>query len=117
MCQKASGGFFGPFVDAGTVVWTRGAPAYFQSSNRVRRGFCSHCGTALSFESEGWPINLAIGAFDDAASIAPAVQVGVDARLPYVQGLAELPEKATPHWDTIISYQHPDHDTAQWPPA
>ena len=41
MCQKAFGGFFGPLVTAFDVDWTRGAPAWFQSSNKVRRGFCA----------------------------------------------------------------------------
>jgi hypothetical protein len=115
MCQKATGGFFGPFVDAGSVSWTRGAPTYFQSSNRVRRGFCNRCGTALTFEREGWPINLAIGVFDEATDIAPTVQVGVGDRLPYVQELPDLPVRPTPHWDKIVSFQHPDHDTPDWP--
>ena len=39
MCQKAFGSFFGPLVTTHDLVWTRGAPAWFQSSNKVRRGF------------------------------------------------------------------------------
>lgn len=27
MCQKTFGGFFGPYVDAFELEWTRGAPA------------------------------------------------------------------------------------------
>ncbi|WP_373461875.1 GFA family protein [Sphingomonas sp. SORGH_AS_0879] len=47
MCQKATGGLFGPYVNAlrDAVTWTRGQPAHFQSSNKVRRGFCRTCGT------------------------------------------------------------------------
>ena len=52
MCQKAFGAFYGPFVSAPKVRWTTGAPKYFASSNRVRRGFCEACGTPLSFEPD-----------------------------------------------------------------
>ena len=51
MCQKASGQPFMAFarVKAGDLAWTRGAPAVFQSSNLVERGFCRDCGTPLTY--------------------------------------------------------------------
>ena len=48
MCQKAFGSFFGPLVTAFGVSWTRGEPGWFQSSNKVRRGFCAQRGTPLA---------------------------------------------------------------------
>lgn len=124
MCQKAFGGFFGPYVDAFELELTRGAPKYFQSSDQVRRGFCGECGTQLTFEAGDWPPNVAIGAFDHPQEIAPTMQIGLDAKLPYVDGLADLPhrpaaesEKLTGYYAAIVSRQHPDHDTETWPPA
>src|SRR5262249_47574061 len=64
MCQKAFGGFFGALVTARDLVFTRGSPRYFQSSNKVKRGFCADCGTPLSFEPIGFPPEVAVGAFD-----------------------------------------------------
>ena len=123
MCQKAFGGFYGPYVDANDFKWTRGAPKYFQSSNLIKRGFCGDCGTQLSFESPKWTINIAIGAFDHPQTIVPALQVGTESRLPYVNDLAHLPvrapeevEKVADFYASIISHQHPDHDTEAWPP-
>jgi hypothetical protein len=123
MCQKASGGFFGPFADVEGLTWTRGQPTYFQSSNLVRRGFCAACGTPLSFEAEGGAPSLSIGAFDKAAQIAPTLQMGEADKLPYADGLAGLPgipaedrERAAGHFARIASHQHPDHDTEVWPP-
>jgi len=51
MCQKAFGGFFAPLATAPEdgLVWTRGAPKHFRSSNHVLRGFCGNCGTPLTF--------------------------------------------------------------------
>jgi hypothetical protein len=121
MCQKAFGGFYAPLVTGHGVTWTRGAPKRFASSNRVRRGFCAECGTPLTYEYDG-NVELAIGAFDNPALVAPVIQVNPADKQPFVDGLAALPVRpdgAESEWAaflaTIISYQHPDHDTAEWP--
>ena len=123
MCQKAFGGFFGPYVDAVDLEWTRGAPKYFASSNKARRGFCPECGTQLTFETEKWVVNVAIGAFDHPEEIDPTIQVGLASKLPYTDHLAELPHRApedaakmAEFYASVASNQHPDHDTAVWPP-
>ncbi|GGE18681.1 aldehyde-activating protein [Aureimonas endophytica] len=117
MCQKAFGNLFAPLVNVGKVVWTREEPARFQSSNHVRRGFCPTCGTPLTYEAPDG-MALAIGAFDDPTGIAPEIQFGTEAELPYVAGLAALPRRPTledleeaPFLTDVVSYQHPDHDT------
>ena len=122
MCQKAFGAFYGPLVGAPGVRWTRGAPKYFQSSNRARRGFCADCGTPLTFEPDDGPPELAIGAFDDAAAVRPVIQHGLEARLPWLAEMDALPVRtpeetasATPYFASIRSRQHPDHDTEEWP--
>ncbi|MDR3472796.1 MAG: GFA family protein [Devosia sp.] len=126
MCQKAFGGFFGPLVSGYDVVWTRGAPSYFQSSNKFRRGFCSACGTPLTYErierGADQPIELAIGALDDPRVAPPSRQVNHHRRLPYFDGLSALPARsaADEAWieaEGIVSHQHPDHDTAAWSAA
>src|SRR5580704_3545852 len=84
MCQKAFGAFYAPLVSAPGVTWTRGAPSYFQSSNRARRGFCHACGTPLTFEPDDGPVELAMGAFDDPIRTRPTIQHGMDARVPWL---------------------------------
>ena len=123
MCQKASGNFYLPLVSVrgAKLEWTRGVPRHFQSSNAVQRGFCGDCGTPLTFEaSDG--VGLTIGSFDDPAPIAPSIQWGIEAKLPYVDAIPALPGEATmadlaaaPYLATLVSYQHPDYDTEQWP--
>lgn len=126
MCQKAMGGFFGPFVSVRRLedlVWTRGERKRFQSSNKVRRGFCADCGTPLTFEYGESSIGLAIGAFDQPGDIRPVEQLAPETRVPFFAELASLPAhpsdepRAAAHLASIASYQHPDHDTAEWPPA
>jgi hypothetical protein len=124
MCQKAFGSFYGPLVSAPGLRWTRGAPKYFQSSNRVRRGFCADCGTPLTFEPDDGPAEVAIGAFDDPTPLRPVIQHDVAARLPWLGQLDALPvrtpaeaAKVAPYYTSIHSFQHPDHDTETWPPT
>ncbi|MEP7239814.1 MAG: GFA family protein [Devosia sp.] len=124
MCQKAFGGFFGPLVTGFGVVWTRGEPKWFRSSNQAERGFCGDCGTPLAYHTDGddKSVELAIGAFDNPGLAAPVLQVNPRDRLDFFAELTSLPTRpygAEPRIDTfidgVVSYQHPDHDTAQWP--
>jgi hypothetical protein len=125
MCQKATGGFFGPYVtaDPANLVWTRGARKLFQSSNKVRRGFCGDCGTPLTFEYDGRTVSLAIGAVDRPGDIEIAEQLASRERVADFAALEALPEhpedepKAAAYLASIVSYQHPDHDTDVWPPV
>lgn len=124
MCQKAFGNFFAPLVSvrSASLDWTRGNLKKFHSSNFVVRGFCGDCGTPLTYEaSDG--VAVAIGAFDHPELIAPNIQFGIEAKVSYVDGLAALPARhtiddiiAAPFLAGLKSYQHPDHDTHQWPP-
>ncbi|PRD45880.1 aldehyde-activating protein [Phyllobacterium phragmitis] len=125
MCQKAFGGFYAPLVSVRetSLTWTRGEPKRFQSSNHVKRGFCAECGTPLTYEAPDG-VALAIGAFDAPEEIEPAVQWGMEGKLPYVDGLSRLPGYTTMEdtqsadfLNTLVSYQHPDHDTDRWPPS
>lgn len=118
MCQKAFSAPYAALVSAvGGLAWTRGHPAYFQSSNKARRGFCSACGTPLTFEPEGGAIELAIVAFDDPAPIAPVIQHARWSELPWDAGTGALPVRAPedeaqaePWYAAVVSYQHPDDD-------
>ena len=120
MCQKAFGGFFGAFVtaDQAHLQWTRGAPGWFKSSNKVHRGFCQRCGTPLAYRHPGG-IELAIGAFDHPEKLEPQVQVNHRQRLPWIETLFDKPviegEPYQSFFDSIESRQHPDRDTAKWP--
>ena len=123
MCQKAFGSVGGLLVTAIDLTWTRGEPKRFQSSNKVRRGFCGECGTTLTYEYEGGE-EVAIATFDRAAEIAPVIQVGIEGRLPWFDSLASLPTrsqaeaaKVASFFASIVPHQHPDHDTAVWPPG
>ena len=128
MCQKATGGVFGPYANFPTaaVAWTRGQRKTFQSSNFILRGFCEGCGTPLTFEAasgDGDHIGLTIGAFDNPSALPPQRQILLADRIAWVDQLADVPRR-TPGEDAasaaryppVVSRQHPDHDTEDWPP-
>ena len=129
MCQKASGNYFMPLggVRRSDLRFTRGEPAWFQSSGPVRRGFCRECGTPLLFDTEGYEgINITLGSLDDPAATWPEDQFGTEARMPWFHELPGLPGRETEEdmeqdgarIDAIraTNRQHPDHDTGTWPP-
>lgn len=118
MCQKAVGGPFAALVSVQNLSWTRGEPAYFESSNLVRRGFCRDCGTPLTYEFEGDNIDITITSLDDPTDVSPIIQLGTENQLPWCKALTELPTrtseeeaKAEQVFAAIVSNQHPDHDT------
>ncbi len=126
MCQKAFGGFFGPLVSVkdGGIEWTRGEPDHFASSNFVRRGFCKNCGTPLTFEHGADGVEIAIGAFDQPDTIIPTSQLAHDAAVPYFDELHQLRQRDISDGaankgsgEKLVSYQHPDYDTQNWPPS
>ncbi|MEM7362982.1 MAG: GFA family protein [Pseudomonadota bacterium] len=57
MCQKVSGSSFGAFlrVARDDLVWLTGEDSIslFESSPGVRRTFCCHCGSTLTWSREG----------------------------------------------------------------
>ena len=126
MCQKAFGSYFAPLGDVplDDFVLTRGGVSVFRSSAAVERGFCSRCGTPLSFRYvDEDKIAIALGSLDRPGEVPPGRQFGLEGRLPLMPAF-DLPGATTEtsstktHLEQIASanYQHPDHDTASWPP-
>jgi hypothetical protein len=67
MCRKHSGHFFASTEVAKTALAITGAEhvTWYQSSAKVRRGFCARCGSSLFWDPphRDW-IAVAMGAFD-----------------------------------------------------
>jgi len=121
MCQKAFGSYFAPLVMVEAFTWTRGEPRYFASSNLARRGFCPDCGTPLCYLDADGGMELAGGAFDDPAAVAPVLQINRASRQPFYDGLPDVPHHTRVDLEVefnarVIDHQHPDHDTTVWTP-
>lgn len=131
MCQKQFGNFYAPLasVKKSEFRLTRGSMANFRSSADVQRGFCRDCGTPLTYEPISRnSISIAIPTLDDYSEVPPEAQYGIEARLPWVDHLPEIPafisgENALGNAFSKLlpgiaasNRQHPDHDTEIWPP-
>jgi hypothetical protein len=130
MCQKATGNLFMAMVGSlnENFVVTRGAPAWFHSSDAFRRGFCNACGTQLFYQKIGGRgLGVAIGSLDNPAAVKPVAANGVQSRMPWLAEVCALEGNTTrtEFADTpglieqidSSNRQHPDHDTDQWPPG
>jgi hypothetical protein len=119
MCQKATGQ---PFMAATGgkkehLRWTRGTPALFKSSNVVERGFCSACGTPLTYAFEGTGrISVTMNSLDDPEAMRPTKQYGVESKVSWFDSIASLPAERTDEWlkpekaARMVNQQHPDHE-------
>lgn len=122
MCQKAVGSVVWPFftVETSGLEWTRGRPALYRSSEAAERGFCPACGTPLTFEPTGkTAIDISIGSLDDPSAVEPDKQYFAARRMPWFHVMTDLPEQPSTATEDDIArrrpYQHPDHDTTEWP--
>ncbi|RYD58102.1 MAG: GFA family protein [Sphingomonadales bacterium] len=80
MCQRATGGVSIAFknVEKTEVTWDR-EPDRFASSPIAQRGFCSACGTPLTYEAHDHPyMDLTIGSFDDPSRFRPTEHSGCE---------------------------------------
>lgn len=104
-CQKFSGSAFRVLVPAepGTFRMTTGVPKTYvktaESGNKRIQAFCPHCGTSIYATDfiEGKPatppaIGLRVGAINQRAQLSPKGQFWTRSRLPWVLGVAALPE-------------------------
>jgi hypothetical protein len=122
MCQKASGNYFLPLAWApgDTLTITRGEPAWFHSSDPVRRGFCGTCGTPLFFDTvDSAGMAFTLGSLDDPVALPPQMNDGETSRVPFFHQLSALQSKEVDRDELSpvideTNHQHPDHDTDTW---
>jgi len=99
MCQRAVGGAFALLAGGkkANFAWTKGAPAFFESSNLAKRGYCRDCGTPLSFayDLEGARTYVTIGSLDKPDEAAINVQYGAESKLSWVRFCEEAPSEKT----------------------
>ena len=75
MCQKAAGNYFMSLAGVAkeNLEITRGEISWFLSSDPVRRGFCSACGTPLAIDTMAEPVtHMTLGSLDDPESLRAA---------------------------------------------
>ena len=94
MCQKFCGApvTVGSTYPASAVQFTRGEPRYYKSSPFAERGFCTNCGSSLTYRPLVPPVTPAwadwiliyTGSLDNPAPNAPTWHLGVESQMPWV---------------------------------
>ncbi len=100
MCQKAAGAAFVTWATFRTadITWTGERPTIYPSSGIGERGFCSKCGSALTYRylERDNEIGVTAACLDDPDSVAPSDHIWTKSRLDWVRladGLAEHRER------------------------
>ena len=104
MCQRASGNISLAMknVAQAAVTWER-EPNYYQSSPIARRGFCSACGTSLTFQYlEGTDkMDLIVGTFDDPSRFRPTSHFGAESLHRAWLDTSGLPETRSDEYEPL----------------
>jgi len=95
MCQLAFGNTRAAYFNLRKteVQWLAEPPSYFASSKIARRGFCSMCGTPLSFEFlDSDRMDLSVGSLDEPSLMKPTEHFAVESRIAAWHAPDGLPE-------------------------
>jgi hypothetical protein len=94
-CRKHSGHFFASTDVPRAALTLRGEEhvTWYRSSEKVRRGFCSTCGSSLFFDppKKDW-IGIAMGAFDAPTDTQLAIHIFVAEKGDYYELADGLPQ-------------------------
>jgi hypothetical protein len=84
MCQLAFGNTRAAYLNLrkDQVRWLTQPPTYYASSKIAQRGFCSRCGTPLSFEFlVGERMDLSVGSLDEPGLLKPTEHFAAESRI------------------------------------
>ena len=119
MCQKATGSPYGAYapMKREALVFTRGEPKIFRSSEIAERGFCADCGTPLTYRNiKSSRISVTICSLDDPGAVAPEAQLEAQAAVSWVRDCLDAPNTTVDDWmkargvADVGNRQHPDHE-------
>lgn len=119
MCRKATGGAYAALasIPKAEFRWIHGSPAFFASSTAAARGFCSACGTPLTFaynDSKG--LDVTIGSLDDPGVAGPVkLEFAVEHRLPWVGAVDGAEQQRLDDYQASPVHK-PDFQSFQAPP-
>lgn len=88
-CRRHTGAPVSVFLDCkrDVVEFTKGALAFYESSPGVRRGFCSVCGSSMTYEAHTLPdeIHIHVGVMDHPEDFPPHAKGSfAEERLPWL---------------------------------
>ncbi len=95
-CRRAAGApsVAWMILPAEGVRWISGEPRTVESSPGVMRGFCSNCGTSLTYrETSSRYIDVTTATLDEPSDLAPIKEIWVEQRLAW-----DVLDESLPHF-------------------
>jgi hypothetical protein len=94
-CRRATGApvtTYASFEAAG-FAWSGSPPQVFESSPGVRRRFCGHCGSPLTYDADRWPgeIHVHVSTLECPGDFPPRLHAYVAERIPWLELHDDLP--------------------------
>ena len=95
MCARTSGHFWAASSVADADIEISGeALSWYQSSERVRRGFCSECGASMFYKQQGSTITeVAVGCMEQPTGLTLTHHIFVGSKSDYYDIADGLPQK------------------------
>ena len=86
ICRRFTGAAFSTAVifSREYFVWTKGKPFYYRPQENVTRGFCSQCGSVLSWETEEI-FSVVAGSLDRPENLKPECHTNTTNWLPWLR--------------------------------
>ncbi|WP_428642194.1 GFA family protein [Roseibium sp.] len=97
MCQRSLGNLFGTWVILKTrdLEFTSGQPKWYESSDRVRRGFCGDCGSPICYDPNDKDYTaMWIGTLDNREAFKPRAHWHTKNKIPWVDIHSHLPVRS-----------------------
>jgi hypothetical protein len=86
ICQRHTGSAFATFVGflSESVTWIKGKPSLYQFSDGCQRGFCTNCGSTLSFHRAP-ELSISVGSMDHPESVTPEFHIMTEKQIPWLK--------------------------------
>lgn len=95
MCRRWTGSttFTGVAFAPENFEWTKGEPAFYQSSNDILHGFCPDCGSPLSFHRGTLRVTVTAGTLDHLERVKPTFHICSENELDWARFDDDLPRQ------------------------
>ena len=113
MCQKSLGNLFGAFVSfkPADFRFVSKEPAWYESSDVVKRGFCANCGSPIIYQrNDADFLVIWIGTLDEPDAFEPQAHVWTESKISWVDIQANLPDETARLASYRVAKGAPDGD-------
>ena len=97
-CRRTIGAPCGVWMDykVEQIEWTRGEPKEYRSSEKIRRGFCSDCGTSLTYRHLEYAdyLTVSVSSLDNPNLVVPRYHIYTSQKVEWHRVDDSLPKYA-----------------------